>query len=89
MTKKEILFDITLSLKDVTDRKNDDFKVLRKGLGYCWSIAIVGYTEIGKQYFEKLIKIDDKDIRWIIRENLKKNRLIKLDRVWVETCYLN
>jgi hypothetical protein len=28
----------------------------------------------------------DKDIRWMMKENLKKNRLIKMDPAWVEEC---
>jgi hypothetical protein len=27
---------------------------------------------------------DDKDVRWIMKENLKKKRLARLDAEWVE-----
>ncbi len=27
---------------------------------------------------------EDKDIKWIMRENLKKNRLVRVDKKWVE-----
>jgi len=33
---------------------------------------------------EKWLLWDDPDIRWIMKENLKKNRLIRLDPYWTE-----
>lgn len=63
--------------------KSEDFQILRNGLGYCWSVAIAANPVKGKPAFEQLLKINDPDIRWIIKENLKKNRLIKMDPEWV------
>jgi hypothetical protein len=79
-----ILYQITLSLIRSQDRKDEKFLTLRKGLGYCWSVAIAANPKTGKEYFEKLFEINDKDINWIIKENLKKNRLIKTDESWVK-----
>jgi hypothetical protein len=73
---------ITRSLSGVENRRDDDFRVLRKGLGYCWSVAVVANPEYGKPIFEKLFELDDGDVRWIIRENLKKNRMVKMDTAW-------
>ena len=66
------------------DRSGDDFKTLRQGLGYCWSVAAAACPETGKGLMEKWAACEDKDVRWIIRENLKKNRLLKMDAAWVE-----
>lgn len=74
---------ITLSILFVDNRKTEDFRILRKGLGYCWSVAIAANPGNGKTVFEKLLDLNDPDIRWIIKENLKKNRLIKMDPGWV------
>jgi hypothetical protein len=79
----QLLEQITQLLSGVENRKSEDFKVLRKGLGYCWSVAVAANPEIGKPAFEKLLELDDKDVQWIIRENLKKNRLVKMDEAWV------
>jgi hypothetical protein len=46
-------------------------------------VAIVANPEYGKKLFEKWAKVNDKDIRSIIKENLKKNRLIKMDPKWI------
>jgi len=35
---------------------------------------------------EKWLDSQNKDIRWMMKENLKKNRLIKMDADWVKTC---
>ena len=59
---------------------------MRKGLGYCWSVAVVAAPEAGKKLMEKWLADPDKDVRWIMQENLKKNRLLRLDAAWVERC---
>jgi hypothetical protein len=35
---------------------------------------------------EHWLSSPDKDVRWIMKENLKKNRLAKMDRGWVQAC---
>lgn len=82
----EILDGITKSIIDLENRKDEGFIALRKGMAYCWSVAIIYNSEQGKKLFEKWIGFQDKDIKWIIRENLKKNRLQRLDEAWVQEC---
>lgn len=38
----------------------------------------------GRPLIEKWFAEPDRDVRWIIRENLKKNRLVRMDAAWVE-----
>ncbi|PTB96911.1 hypothetical protein C9994_05145 [Marivirga lumbricoides] len=78
----EILNQIMESIHLISDRKSESFRVLKKGLGYGLSVAIVAYPEMGKIIFEKLMLKSDKDIQWIVRENLKKKRLEKMDMDW-------
>jgi hypothetical protein len=80
----QILDQVTALLTKVEDRKSDDFKVLRKGLGYCWSVAVAALPEVGKPLLEKWLTSEDKDVLWIMRENLKKDRLSRVDAAWVE-----
>jgi hypothetical protein len=35
---------------------------------------------------EKWLNSPDSDVRWVMKENLKKNRLIKMDADWVKVC---
>jgi len=79
-----ILDAITAGILTVTNRKADDFIALRKGLAYCWSVAVVALPEHGKLLMEKWLASSDKDIRWLMRENLKKDRLKRMDTAWVE-----
>jgi hypothetical protein len=81
-----ILNNITETIRYIKDRKEEDFMTLRKGMAYCWSVAIVAAPELGKRLFEHWIHSEDKDIKWIVKENLKKNRLIKMDEAWVIEC---
>jgi hypothetical protein len=55
---------------------------LRKGLGYCWSVAVVALPDEGKRHMARWLASSDPDVRWIIRENLKKKRLERLDAAW-------
>jgi hypothetical protein len=59
---------------------------LRKGLAYCWSVTVVACPDVGKPAFAKWLPSPDPDIRWILRENLGKARLVRMDRAWVAQC---
>ncbi len=78
-----ILDKITASLRKAQDRKSEDFSALRKGLGYCWSVAVAALPDEGKRLMDKWLADTDKDIRWIMKENLEKKRLARVDAAWV------
>lgn len=77
-----ILDDITAGVAQSGDRKNDSFRTLRQALGYCWSVAVAALPDEGMKALERWVDQPDPDVRWILRENLKKNRLARLDRQW-------
>lgn len=79
----DLLDRITASIAKVEDRRSDEFRALRKGLGYCWSVAVAALPEVGKVRMERWFTVDDPDVRWIVRENLKKARLARMDAAWV------
>ena len=81
----QILDRITASLREVENRRSDDFKTLRKGLGYCWSVAVAALPEEGRPMMERWLACDDKDVIWIMKQNLRKKRLARVDAAWVET----
>lgn len=80
----KILDKITSAIALSKDRKSDDFKALKKGLSYCWSVAVSASPDDGKRIMEKWLTSDDKDIKAIMKENLKKNRLARADQTWTE-----
>jgi hypothetical protein len=82
------LDSITASISAIADRKSDAFQALRKGLGYCWSVAVAAAPEHGKHLMEHWLTSADPDIRWIMRENLMKNRLRRMDAAWVAQAQL-
>jgi len=82
----QILDEVTGSMKNAKEPKDETFKVLRQAMGYCWSVAVAALPETGKPMMEKWLESEDKDISWIMKENLKKNRLIKMDADWVKAC---
>jgi hypothetical protein len=82
----QILDKITASMETDKTSKDESYKVLRQGMGYCWSVAVAALPQIGKPFMEKWSHSEDKDIRWMMKENLKKNRLVKMDADWVKEC---
>lgn len=84
----DLLDFVTASILDEKNRKSEEFRVLKKALGYAWSVVVAAQPELGKPRMEKWIKSEDKHIRWAMKNNLKKNRLIKMDSEWVEAQVL-
>ncbi|MEW6567967.1 MAG: HEAT repeat domain-containing protein [Chloroflexota bacterium] len=78
-----LLDRVTRSVSQSQDRRSDDFKALRQGLGYAWSVAVAALPAEGKAAMEKWFDSQDDDVRWIMNENLKKSRLTRMDSVWV------
>ncbi len=71
----DLLDRITRSMTTAKDRRADDFRVLRQALGYGWSVAVAALPEEGIARLDRWMGSDDPDVRWIMRENLKKRRL--------------
>jgi hypothetical protein len=80
----EILDHITSAVASAQNRE-EDFKTLRKGLGYCWSVVVTALPAQGKRAMEHWLSSTDKDVRWIMKENLKKKRLERMDKDWVSS----
>ncbi len=74
-----ILDRLTGNMAASTDRRSEDRRTLRQGLGYCWSVAVAAYPEGGKPAMEKWLDFPDPDIAWVMRQNLKKSRLARMD----------
>lgn len=80
----DLLDKITSDISLVEEHKSDGFRALRKTLGYGWSVAVAAQPEIGKERMGKWIQAEDKTIRWIMKENLKKKRLARMEPAWVD-----
>ncbi len=73
-----ILDGITKSVALAGDRRDEGFEVLRKALGYGWSVAAAAAPKNAKPYLEKWLRSTDKDVGWIMRSNLRKARMAPL-----------
>lgn len=62
------------------ERRHEDVRTLRQGLGYCWSVAIAGSPERGLELWRELEAraAADSDLAWIVQENRSKPRLQRL-----------
>jgi len=79
-----ILDRVTASLQRRKERRSAALLTLRQALGYCWSVAVAALPGEGQARMEKWLVSDDKDVRWVMKENLKKKRLARADAGWVE-----
>jgi hypothetical protein len=83
MSTLKLLDRITASVPKARERSDEGLDALRKGLGYGWSVAVVALPDEGKRRMEKWFASQDRDIQWIVGENLRKARLSRLDPAWV------
>jgi hypothetical protein len=83
----DVLDSVTSSIVGFGDTKDEAFEVLKKGLAYCWSVAVAAHPEKGKKLMEKWAGSQDKTVASIMKENLKKKRLVRMDKEWV-ACQL-
>jgi hypothetical protein len=77
------LDEATRWLKGRTGRLDEGGKVLRKGLAYAWSVAVCAQPEEGKAAMEAWLSDPMPQVRWVMKQNLGKARLIRLDPSWV------
>jgi hypothetical protein len=61
----------------IDERKSEPFRILRQGLGYTISVVVCAAPKQGFEFLRQLIHSGDKELLWVVRENLKKNRLLK------------
>jgi len=64
--------------------KNEEYKVFKKAMGYCISVAVAAAPKRGKEFFEEWMRCPSQEIRWILNDNLKHDRLRKMDSAWVD-----
>src|SRR5215472_1745620 len=59
------------------ERKREDFRALRKALGYTLSVVTAATPKDGFALMRVCADWGDADVVWVLRENLKKKRLAK------------
>jgi hypothetical protein len=79
-----LLEEITRNFAALEDRKSADAVALKKGLAYCWSVVVAAEPVEGKRLMESWLAADDPLILWIMKENLTKKRLERMDPAWVK-----
>ena len=90
LTTGEGMAGVFAHLRRATERLTHSNKLtdaqdaLRKTLGYAWSVAVAAAPAMGRAEFENLLSLPGRHVRWIVAENLKKTRLAKVGREWVE-----
>jgi len=79
-----LLDDYILDFESERNIKSEEYKTLKKGLGYCLSVAVAAYPSKGKELFENWMRSANGEVRWVLNENLKHSRLRRMDASWVD-----
>ena len=58
-------------------RNSEGFDALKKGLGYSLSVVVAALPREGFAFMAELAASRNADVNWVIRENLKKKRLMR------------
>jgi hypothetical protein len=80
----DLFENMTESILKVVNRRDEQFLVFRQAMAYAWSVVVAAYPGMGKPHIEGWMASQDKDVAWIMKENLKKSRLLRMDSAWVE-----
>jgi hypothetical protein len=64
------------------ERRRESVRVLRQALGYSISVVTVATPQTGFLLLLEMASAEDPDWRWIVAENLRKNRL----KPWPSEC---
>jgi hypothetical protein len=80
----KILDQITTAVASA-QKRDGDFKTLCKGLSYCWSVVVAALPSQGEEAMQRWLSSPDKDVRRIMKANLKKKRLERMDKDWVNS----
>jgi HEAT repeat protein len=75
----EVLDAATTSVAGASYPQAPEVRVLRQALGYAWSVVVAADVDRGWPRFAALAASPDSDTAWIVRENLSKNRLRRLE----------
>jgi hypothetical protein len=80
----DVLDRITASFAAVPppEQRSEGYQALKKGLAYGWSVAVAYLPQAGKPRLERWFVSTDRDVLWVMRENLKKARLERMDAAW-------
>jgi hypothetical protein len=80
-----LLDQVVTSMPPADNRKSEAFRVLRQTLGYCASVAASASPGLGGRMMERWVGSHDPDLRWIVKSNLGKARMVALGREWLES----
>ena len=58
-------------------REGEEFRALRQTVVYSLSVVVKEIPKEGFGYLRQIARISDPDLKWIVKENLKKDRLVK------------
>ncbi len=78
------LSQATAWLESGVPARDEGVKVLLKGLAYAWSVAVCAFPKQGQPAMERWLETDSPMVRRIMKENLGKSRLTRMDAGWVE-----
>jgi len=75
----------TRKVAEAADTKSEDYRTLKQGLSYCWSVVAVACPAETKPAMEAWFASENAGVKQIMKEDLKKNRMAKSEPEWTAT----
>lgn len=79
-----LLDRLMADLASESERHTPEFRAFRQAMAYAWSVAVAAHPQAGRAFLEKWSLSRDTDVRWVLKQNLQKKRLERLDLPWRE-----
>lgn len=78
----DVLDQGTEALQQARTHDDEGLVALREALGRAWSVVVAASPETARPRFEAWMAVDDPDVRWVLEENLKTERMEEIDPEW-------
>ena len=75
---------ILRQVRSAEDRGSEEFRTLRQCLADSISVVVAARPDAGFRWMKKLADSKDPDVVWVVKENLKKGRLVSRFPGWVQ-----
>ncbi len=79
----KILDSIMSEIKSANEPLDGSFRACRQTMGYAWSVVVAAAPSLGRARMEKWFKSRQPNVRWVMKENLKKARLARMAPAWI------
>ncbi len=80
----DLVDDVTEAFHEARTHDDEGLVALREALGYAWSVVVPALPDLARPRFEAWLAVDDPNVRWVLKENLKTEQMHSVDPAWAK-----